>query len=80
MGLDLRWPIGLMFSIIGALLTIMGFINSSNAEAKAPSLGINIDLWWGILLLVFGVVMLLMAMRAGKIAPTQPPGPEEPKQ
>ena len=79
MGLDLRWPIGLMFSIIGALLTITGLINSSNTEAKARSLGINIDLWWGILLLIFGVFMFVMAVRAGKSAPTQPPAGEEPK-
>jgi hypothetical protein len=76
MGLDLRWPIGLMFTLIGAMLTITGLVAGSNAEMTARSLGINIDLWWGLLLLVFGVFMLIMAVRSGKAAPTQPPGPD----
>jgi hypothetical protein len=66
MGLDIRWPIGLMFSLIGALLIIEGAINGASEKA----LGINIDLIWGILLLVFGVLMLLGAVRGGKKPPT----------
>jgi hypothetical protein len=59
MGLDIRWPIGLMFSLIGVLLVIQGF--ASGASDK--SLGINIDLRWGIVLVVFGSLMLLGAIR-----------------
>jgi hypothetical protein len=66
MGLDLRWPIGLMFTLIGALLVIYGLITSSNAETYARSLGININLYWGLLLLVFGGIMLTLAWRGGK--------------
>ena len=63
MKLDLRLPIGLMFTIIGVLLTIFGL--TSDQAIYARSLGINVNLWWGLVLLAFGVVMLGLAARAG---------------
>jgi hypothetical protein len=68
MGLDLCWPIGLMFSLIGAKLTITGLVTSKNAELYKRSLDININLWWGLLLLAFGIFMLFMAVRGSKTA------------
>jgi hypothetical protein len=68
MGLDLRWPIGLMFSLIGALLVVYGLITNSNSEVYARSLGLNINLIWGLVLLVFGGAMLTMAWRGGRKA------------
>jgi len=65
MGLDIRWPIGIMFTLISVLLIIEGIFTGPSDKA----LGMNVDLWWGILLLVFGVGMLLGAMRAGKRPP-----------
>jgi hypothetical protein len=63
MGLDIRWPIGLMFTLIGVMLTGYGaFVPSDHAI----SLGININLGWGVVLLGFGGLMLLGAMRGGK--------------
>jgi len=62
MGLDIRWPIGLMFTLIGALLVITGLVQGPDAR----SLNINIDLVWGIILLVFGVLMLAGAVLGGK--------------
>jgi len=73
MGLDLRWPIGLMFSLIGALLTITGLITGSNAEMYKRSLDINVNFWWGLLLLVFGAFMLIMAWRGSKAAAASQP-------
>jgi hypothetical protein len=61
MGLDIRWPIGLMFSLIGVILVIYGFVAGSRTAMLERSLGINIDLIWGIVLLVFGLLMLLSA-------------------
>ena len=61
MGLDIRWPIGLMFSTIGLLL--VGYGLAANPTSYQCSLGINIDLGWGVLLLVFGGVMLALAKR-----------------
>jgi hypothetical protein len=70
MGLDLRWPIGLMFTLLGAMLTITGLLTGSDTEMYKASLGINVDLWWGLVLLVFGVFMLIMA-RSGSKRPNQ---------
>ena len=71
MRLDLRLPIGLMFSLFGAVLVVYGFV--SDRAIYARSLGINVNLWWGLVLLVFGLTMLWFAVR--KTAPRQaPPG------
>jgi protein-S-isoprenylcysteine O-methyltransferase Ste14 len=64
MGLDIRWPIGLLFSLIGALMVIYGAATSSNAEIYKRSLDLNINLIWGAVLLVFGGAMLFFAWRA----------------
>ena len=66
MGLDIRWPIGLMFTLIGALLTAFGALNAAGSQA----LGININLIWGVVLLVFGAAMLLGAIRGSKNPPS----------
>ncbi len=62
MRLDLRLPIGLLFSLFGVILVVYGF--ASNPAIYERSLGINVNLWWGIVLLVFGLVMLGLAWRA----------------
>ena len=59
MGLDIRWPIGLMFTLIGVLLTGYGVFKA----ADSVSLGLNINMIWGIVLLVFGSLMLLGPIR-----------------
>ena len=63
MGLDIRWPIGLMFSLVGLIMTVFGIVTNGDAEMYHRSLDININLIWGIVLLVFGGFMLWMAMR-----------------
>jgi len=62
MKLDLRLPIGLMFTIFGAMLTVYGL--ASNRAIYDRSLGINVNLWWGLVLLAFGLVMLTFGIRA----------------
>ena len=62
MKLDLRLPIGLMFTIFGVMLTLYGLV--ADPAIYARSLGININLWWGLVLLVLGLVMLKFAVRA----------------
>ncbi|HEY3930762.1 MAG TPA: hypothetical protein VGM58_00150 [Verrucomicrobiae bacterium] len=71
MGLDIRWPIGFMFTLIGVLLLIFGAATNSNADMYKHSLGININLIWGIVLLIFGVLMLFGAMRGKKNPPSK---------
>lgn len=65
MGLDIRFPIGYMFSLLGALLTVSGLINS-DASILKRSLGHNVNLYWGLFLIVFGAAMLVLAFRAKK--------------
>ena len=64
MKLDLRLPIGLMFTIFGVVLTVYGLV--SNAAIYERSLGIDVNLWWGLVLLAFGLVMLAFAVRGGR--------------
>lgn len=59
MGLDIKIPIGLMFSILGIILTIFGLVTNNNTEMYQQSLGHNINLWSGIFMVVFGAFMLL---------------------
>jgi protein-S-isoprenylcysteine O-methyltransferase Ste14 len=68
MGLDIRWPIGLMFSLVGLLLVIYGVATNSNQEMYQRSLGLNLNLIWGLVLLVFGGLMTIMAWRDSKKA------------
>ena len=62
MRFDLRLPIGLLFSIFGAILVVYGFITP--AESYTQSLGINVNLYWGVVLCAFGGIMLAFAIRA----------------
>jgi len=62
MHLDIRLPIGGMFSLFGLIMIVYGVISPASLYSK--SLGFNINLWWGMVLLGFGVVMLLLAWRA----------------
>jgi hypothetical protein len=66
MGIDIKFPIGLMFTIIGFLLTIFGIMTSGDEVMYTRSLGININLWSGAGMLVFGLVMLLLAWNSKK--------------
>ena len=59
MDLDLRIPIGLMFALVGAILTAFGMKTNGNVALYAKSLGINVNLWWGLVLLAFGLSMFL---------------------
>lgn len=66
MGLDIRLPIGLMFSILGVALIVYGLVSDSSTYER--SLGININLWWGLGLLVFGAVMFYLGNRRTRLA------------
>ena len=62
MRLDIRWPIGGLFTITGALLVIYGLVSDPAIYEK--SLGINVNLWWGVVLVVFGLAMLVLAYQS----------------
>ena len=61
MNFDLRYPVGFMFTLYGLILTGVGLFGG--AELYQKSLGINMNLWWGLVMLLFGLTMLLLAFR-----------------
>ncbi len=67
MGLDIRIPMGAMFVILGAIIAVFGVVSDSKIYAE-HSLGININIWWGLVLLLFGGFMLGLAWRSSKQA------------
>ena len=67
MSFDLRLPIGLLFAAFGVILAIDGLI------AQRLVLGINVNLWWGLVLIVFAAGMLGLAARAKKLPASMPP-------
>jgi uncharacterized membrane protein HdeD (DUF308 family) len=68
MDFDLRFPIGILFTAYGVILSVFGAI-SKGSEIYKKSLDDNINLQWGILLLVFGLFMLTLAVRARRKKP-----------
>jgi len=63
MGLDIRLPIGSMFVFVGVLLTAYGAVRPHMSQ----SVGININLTWGVVLFVFGSIMVLLGKRGTRI-------------
>ncbi|MFI4979119.1 MAG: hypothetical protein ACHQIO_02110 [Nevskiales bacterium] len=61
MKLDIRLPIGLLFTLIGALLMAQGVLVA--APANGVIAGLNINIGWGAVMIVFGVAMLMLARR-----------------
>jgi len=74
MQLDIRLPIGLMFALLGALLTGFGLIADKGFYQK--SLGINVNAWWGLVMLIFGVTMFLLGRRGTATARLTEDSPE----
>ena len=66
MGIDIRLPLGALFSLLGLILIVYGAI--SDPTRYQQSLGINVNLDWGVVLLAFGLLMLLLARRAAASA------------
>jgi hypothetical protein len=58
MGFDIRMPIGMLFTLFGILLIGYGAATQGSAIYAEHSLGVNINVWWGGVLLAFGLVMI----------------------
>ena len=67
MGLDIRLPIGLIFAVLGLMLTLYGAFGDKAIYDR--SLGINVNLQWGVVLLVFGAMMLWLGRRSVSARP-----------
>jgi hypothetical protein len=59
-----------MFSLIGILLLIASAASTATTSAIGLPVAVNIDLCWGGVLLIFGALMLIGAIRGGKKPPT----------
>jgi hypothetical protein len=64
MQLDIRFPIGLLFTILGVVIGAYGLLTMGSQELYARSLGTNLNLWTGLGLLAFGLFMLIPAIKA----------------
>ena len=62
MRLDIRLPLGLLFMIFGLLLAGFGLLSAKQLYQR--SLGFNINLWWGVVMLLFGGVLFVLGRRS----------------
>jgi hypothetical protein len=67
MGIDIRLPIGMLFFLLGLILTAYGALRDTSRYVQ--STGININLDWGMVLLLFGLVMFLLGRRGMRAEP-----------
>ena len=64
--LDIRIPIGLLFAIFGVLILAFGIATNSYPDMYVKSMQININLWSGIFMTIFGSFMLVWGKLAKK--------------
>lgn len=64
--LDLRYPIGGLFTVLGVLLGGYGLATKGDTQLYAPSGNLNINLLWGGVMLVFGLIFVALAWSAGR--------------
>ena len=69
---DIRLPIGGLFTALGLIVGGYGISTGGDAEAYVRSLGVNVNLWWGLVMLVFCVLLLVGASRAKGAASARP--------
>jgi hypothetical protein len=77
MGLDIRIPLGLMFLVTGGLMVLYGLFTRGSAIYE-KSLDLNINLIWGALMFVFGVVMYMLGRRPRRLVASRVEGNERP--
>jgi hypothetical protein len=67
--IDIRLPLGALFAALGIILSGYGIATNGDTSRYASSLSVNINLWWGLVMLVFGILMLVAALRGGRQHP-----------
>jgi hypothetical protein len=60
---DARIAVGMFFTLAGTILSAFGLSTRDRMDVYTKSLGIDANLWWGLALLVFGIVMLAFGRR-----------------
>lgn len=73
MQLDIRLPIGLMFSVLGILLVGVGLFTGGQSTQSQQT---SVNLWWGLVMLVFGIVMFILGRRGTASARLTEESPE----
>lgn len=63
---DIRIPIGTLFSLLGVILAIYGVATRTDIGLYGRSENIVINLWWGLIMIVFGAGMLYFGLKANK--------------
>lgn len=76
--LDVRFPIGGLFTVLGLLLAGYGVATRDDARLYARATGVNVNLWWGVAMVAFGLLCLALAARSGP-RPTMRPAEESPE-
>ena len=72
MNLDIRLPIGLLFATLGGLILLYGLVTYFTQPALYErSLGININFWWGLVMLLFGSGMIWLGRRGTTPRPSK---------
>lgn len=56
--IDARISVGMFFTLTGTILSAFGLSTRGNGDLYARSLGIDANLWWGLTLLTFGILLL----------------------
>jgi protein-S-isoprenylcysteine O-methyltransferase Ste14 len=74
MNLDIRIPIGILFITLGVLLAAFGVLSDKTIYAR--SLDVNVNLWWGLVMLVFGGIMAFFGWRKAPAPTGAAPAPD----
>jgi hypothetical protein len=77
---DARIAVGMFFTLTGTILSAFGLSTRDRMDVYARSLGIDANLWWGLALLAFGIVMLAFGRRGQtRMEKGQAAAPERPQ-
>jgi hypothetical protein len=77
---DPRIAVGMFFSLTGTILAAFGLSTRDRMDMYSKSAGIDANLWWGLALLVFGIVMLAFGRRGqARMDKGQSVAPEKPQ-
>jgi hypothetical protein len=71
MAFDIRLPIGMLFSVLGVFLIAYGALSEKTIYQRSSD--INLNLWWGLIILVFGLIMFALGRRGARREPSWPP-------
>ena len=69
-GMDIRAPIGGLFTLLGVMLGGYGLVAGSRTVSDVAPVT-NVNLWWGLVMLLFGIIMLVLSRRAISAPPPE---------